>query len=274
MRLDKPLADREPQAVVRRHPLLPAADPLRNVRQLQRHPPPYVGNRNRDLPVLACGGDPDGEQHSGACRAALAKRLLSTCTTRRRSASTRGSPVGRSTRTCVLGFAAPGSSSPPARALGRRNPRVRTPDPAAGERPVDGRYVHAGRRCKEPGAAAPLTRGNLHQGIHPPPTLPCSLQALHRAPCTKTSASNCETGVCSTKRTCTLRHHVVAFQRVGRQCLGRSGSVRILVFCVFRVRQQFHMAGRYVREDRVAHDLPQGGGGKRIEFDAWPAVRP
>ena len=56
---------------------------------------------------------------SGACRAAFDKRLLSTCTMRRRSAITGGSPAGRSTRTACR-------PPPPRNVLRARSTRAAT----------------------------------------------------------------------------------------------------------------------------------------------------
>ncbi len=230
--------------------------------------------------------------NSGACRAALAKRLLSTCTTRRRSASTRGSPVGRSTRTCVLGFAAPGSSSPPARALGRRNPRVRTPDPAAGDaRLTDGLYTRGdaarSRAPRRPSPGASSTRAS---------TLPRRCLAAFR-PCTARRAPK-RPQVIAKQEFAPLSGHVrlgitlsrssasagsvsvgpvqSGFSSSASSGFGNSSSSRLSPSrSDSSAARSFSIwPGGYVREDRVAHDLPQGGGGKRIEFDAWPAVRP
>ena len=66
---------------------------------LGRDPPALVGNRDRDMDPVALGREPDRRGLRRACRAAFASRLLSTCSTRWRSAMTRGRSGGRSIST-------------------------------------------------------------------------------------------------------------------------------------------------------------------------------
>ena len=61
VRLDEPLADREPEAVARRGALSGAGVPAKETRQpLRRHSRPLVGDRNGDVRALVRRRDPDG----------------------------------------------------------------------------------------------------------------------------------------------------------------------------------------------------------------------
>ena len=78
----------------RSSPARPACVLPEQVRQLLwRHAPALVGHRDRDVNAVRRRDDADGVV-SGACRAALEKRLLKTWTMRSRSASTRGRSGG------------------------------------------------------------------------------------------------------------------------------------------------------------------------------------
>ena len=205
MRLDEPLQIASPRPWPAAVPCSPAPAPLRNRwgNSSGATPRPSSETETATCLLSLCGGDPDGRRLRRV-PPGVGEEVVEHLHDATPVGQHAGQPRRQVDKDVCSALPAPGSSSPPARALGRRNPRVRTPDPAAGNaRLKDGMYTR-GDAGKEPGAAASPTRGILHQGIHPPPTLPCSLQALHRAACTKTSASNCETGVCSTKRTCTL----------------------------------------------------------------------
>ncbi len=78
---------------------------------------------------------------SGACRAALANRLLSTCTTRRRSAITDGRPAGRSTRTACR-------PPPPRNVLRARSTRAATSEGSAATESVPASMRPASSRSR------------------------------------------------------------------------------------------------------------------------------